>query len=242
MNHAYNLSGSAPVLKKYRVATGSSTNQIAGTYVTVAAANGSGVVIGLTTTVTEQVGHNLDAATGSTAPTADANALTTVLINPDAVYRLRMCGGATSGTALSTSTEQTGGSKTVHAFHATTDPDPNSPSMDEGTIFSVSGANMGQVRKITSVGANACTTTEGWVTANSAGDVFVVIPWTIGDTAGDNINLTSNLLEARQDIAVGTGADFRPIELQIDFSSQVNALRNSFVFAQMVANVLNTAT
>ena len=48
MNHAYNISGGAPVVKKYRVASGSSTNQVAGGYVTVATSGVTGVVLGIT--------------------------------------------------------------------------------------------------------------------------------------------------------------------------------------------------
>lgn len=227
MNFAYSFSGGAPVIKKYRVASGSTAN--AGGYVSEIVAGGSGVVLGTTTTVANVVGHTLDAATGSTAPSSDTTPVTSVVINPDAVYRLLIVKGATGG-QIDILTESAGGSKTVNTI-TTGETAPNSPTMDEGTIVCISGANKGQIRKITSVGATAATTVEGWINNNASGDIMILLPWTPADTAANNINLTTDLTAARADIAVGTGADMRTIELSIDNSDVFNARNRSLVLA-----------
>lgn len=228
MNFGYSFSGGAPVVKKYRVASGSSA--VAGGYVSAAVANGSGVVKGLVTTVVLQVGSTLDAATGSTAPTADGNAVTSVIVNPDAVYRLLIVKGATGG-QVDVLTESTGGSKTANTI-TTGETAPNSPSMDEGTITCISGVNLGTRRKITSVSATVATITEGWVTANVAGDVFMLLPWCPEDGPNANIQLTTDLTSARADIASGTGANMRPVELDIKYSSTAEARNGSYVLAR----------
>ncbi len=226
MNFAYSLSGGAPVIKKYRVATASSA--VAGGYVTGIVANGSGVVLGLATTVIDQVGHTLDAATGAVTPTSDTAAVTSVVVNNDAVYKFLIVKGATGG-QLDVLTESVGGSRTVNTI-TTAETAPNSPEMDEGTIVCISGVNKGQVRKITSTAATTATTVEGWVNLNAIGDMFLLLPFTPADIVSDNINLTTDLTAARADVAYGTGADFRVIELQVDQGSTYTARNQSLVF------------
>lgn len=238
MNFGYSFSGGAPVIKKYRVASGSTAN--AGGYVTVAVAGGSGVVLGLVTTVADQVGSTLDAATGSTAPTSDTAAVTSVVVNPDAVYRLLVVKGATGG-QIDILTESAGGSKTVNTITAG-ETAPNSPSMDEGTIVCISGANKGQTRKITSVAATTATITEGWVNNNATSDVFILLPWTPADVAGNNVQLTTDLASARADIVVGTGADMRPVELIVDQATVTLARNSSYLLAMFDDHIYRQAT
>ena len=228
MNFGYSFSGGTPIIKKYRVASGPSA--VPGGYVTAAVANGSGVVKGLVTTVVLQVGSTLDAATGSTAPTSDSTPVTSVIVNPDAVYRMLIVKGATGG-QVDVLTESAGGSKTANTI-TTGETAPNSPSMDEGTITCISGVNLGQRRKITSVSATVATITEGWVTANVAGDVFMLLPWCPEDGPTANVQLTTDLTSARADIAVGTGANMRPVDLLIDYANTFNARNLSYVTAR----------
>lgn len=235
MKFGYSYSGGAPVIKKYRVASGSSA--VAGGYVSAAAANGTGVVKGLTTTVVLQVGHTLDAATGSATPTADTTALTSCVINPDAVYVMPIVKGATGG-QIDILTESAGGSKIANVI-TTGETAPNSPSMDEGTIVCISGANKGQMRKITSVGATTATNIEGWVNNNAIGDIFILLPWSPADGAVANVNLTTDLASARADIAVGTGANMRPVELFIDQASVALARNGSLLYAAFNDSIFN---
>ena len=237
MNFAGCLSGAAPVKRRVRIATGTAAITKAGGIVTASTAGVTGVVFGLTTAIANQVGVYLDTAiAGTVSPTADANALLTVILNPDAIYRIRMGDSATSGTSLTISTG-TDTSKTANVMTAG-DPDPSSPTKDEGYIAAISGANTGQIRKITSVATTVTAThIEGWVNTPIAGDQYLLVPWTpfegASGGAGSKINLTTDLTEGREDIAVGTGQYFRILELVFDFSSAVNASRNSFIMAML---------
>ncbi len=228
MNFGYSFSGGAPVIKKFRVASASTAN--AGGYVSANVAGGTGVVLGVTTTVVLQVGHTLDAATGSATPTTDSGPVTSVVINPDAVYRMLIVKGATGG-QVDVLTESAGGSKIANTI-TTGETAPNSPGMDEGTIVCISGANKGQTRKITSVAATIATNIEGWVSNNAIGDIFMLLPWQPGDGPVANVNLTTDLASARADIVVATGANMRPVELFIDQGSTFQARNRSYLFAR----------
>ena len=239
MKLAYIIGGGGALQKRYKISASMAT---AGVPVVVSAANGAGLALAATTTTADAVGVTLDTGTYSTTPAAGAEGTVLVTINPDAAWRLRMANGATAGTALAITTESVGGSKTTNTI-TTGDPAPNSAEMDEGTIVCVSGANAGQSRKITSTSATEATTTVGWYSNNAVGDVYIIVPWTPADVAGDNINLTSNLAEARQDIAVGTGMDFRILDLEFDLGSGVTPAReNSHVIALLDDHIFNTAT
>jgi hypothetical protein len=213
----------------------------AGVPVVVAAANGAGLALATSTAITDGVGVTVDTATYSTTPAAGAEGVVSVIINPDAVFRIRLNDGATAGTQLDYITESAGGSKTANTITTGNDA-PNSPEMDEGTIVCVTGANAGQSRKITSTSATVATVTVGWYNNNASGDTFILVPFHPLDVAADNVNLTSNLAEARQDIAVGTGADLRVMDLVFDLASLEAARNNSYVFAVLDDHVLQTAT
>jgi hypothetical protein len=236
MNYGYDLTGGAPVIKRYRI---SETLADPGVYVTVTTAGLTGVVKGVATTVVDQLGVTVSTATYSTTQGSVSSGVDLIL-NPLAVYRLLMSGGATEGTALTLTTASAAASNglsvTKTGASGAGDPDPNSPTMDEGTIVCVSGANLGQVRKITSVSATVATVIDPFA-AIAVGDQFILVPWTPGDTAADNIQTTTLITQARQDIAVGTGADLRPIELEFDVSTVSNAQRNSYVYARLVSHV-----
>jgi len=132
-----------------------------------------------------------------------------------------------AATAERAGTAQAGTGITI----TTGDDAPNSEEKDEGTIACVSGANLGQSRKITTTSATVYTVTVPFLNDIAAGDQFIAVPWTPADVVGDNINLTTNLQEGRQDIAVGTGADLRVFDLEFDSASVSHARRQSFVYA-----------
>lgn len=215
-------------MKKYRVASGSTAN--ANGYVTAAVDGGTGVVLGVTTTVVLHVGSTIDAATGSATPTSDTGPVTTVIINPGAVYRMLLVKGATGG-ALDLLTESGGGSKIANTI-TTGETAPNSPDMNEGIIACISGANKGQVRKITSVSATIATNIEGWVNNNAIGDLFIMAGTFPGDGPLAAVNLTTNLANHRADITGATGVEMRVVEYQFDFSDVTNARNGSYSFAR----------
>lgn len=237
MNYAWDESDAAPHLRRMKI---SATFATAGIYATVGAANGAGLEVGLRTTVGEQVGVTQDTGTYSTTQ-GDAEGLVTVITNPLAVYRLLMVGDESSAQLTVTTNSSASAAGTVVTI-TSGDPAPNSPTMDEGTIVCVAGANLGQTRKITSVAATTATVTVPFLNDIAASDVFILVPWTPNDTAGDNVNLSLNYANAQQNVAVGTGADLRPLALEFDTSSQANAQQKSYVYAALVNHVLVVGT
>ena len=227
MNLAYLLSGGAPVIKRYK---SGSTFAAPGGYATIVVDGGAGVVLGLATTVADQVGCSLDTTTYSTTQ-GDAEAVVSLIVNPDVVLKIRMGRTATAATQLQVTTNSAADTAGTAVTITTGDDAPNSTEKDEGTLACVGGANVGQSRKITTTSATVYTLTVPFLNDIASGDQFLAVPWTPADVAGDNINLTTNLQEGRQDIAVGTGADLAVFDLEFDFSSVTNARQKSFVYA-----------
>ena len=221
------LNGGAVVIKRYK---SGSTFTTPGGYATVTVDGGAGIVLGLATTVADQVGYVYDTATYSTTQ-GDAEAVVSVAINPDLILKLRMGRTATAATQLQVTTNSAADTAGTAVTITAGDDAPNSTEKDEGTLVCIGGANVGQSRKITTTTATVYTVTVPFLNDIASGDQFIAVPWTPADVAADNINLTTNLEEARQDIAVGTGADLRVLELQFDTASVSHARRNSYVYA-----------
>lgn len=237
MNFAWDEIGGQQILRRMKISASFAT---AGIYATVAAANDAGIVVGLRTTVGSQVGVTVDTGTYSTTQ-GDAEGTVQVITNPYGVYRMLMVGDEASAQLGITTNSAASAAGTVVTI-TSGDAAPNSPSMDEGTVVCVSGANVGQTRKITSVAATTATVTVPFINDLAANDVFILVPWTPNDTAGDNVNLSLNFSNAQQDVAVGTGADFRPLALEFDVSSVTNARQRSYVYAALVSHVLTQGT
>ena len=227
MNLAYLLGGGGPVIKRYKSA---STFTAPGGYATITADGGAGVVLGLVTTVADQVGLTLDTTTYSVTQ-GDAEAVVSVMVNSDAVLRIRMGRTVTAATQLQVTTNSAAETAGTAVTITAGDDPPNATEKDEGTLACVSGANVGQTRKITTTSATVYTLTVPFLNDIASGDQFLAVPWTPADVASDNVQLTTNLQEARQDIAVGTGADLAVFDLEFDFSSVTNARQKSFVYA-----------
>lgn len=241
---AYILSGAAPVIKKFQFGV---TLTQAGIPFTIPASNTAGVVIGTTTSAVDLVGFSLDAgldktglaqSTYTTTQGTGANSaerMVTLIINPDAAWRLLMSGGATENTALSTQTvtSASGGGTAV-----TTGATWTGTEFDEGYVWGLAGANAGAARKITSTSATAGTVTIPFDYAVAVGDTFLRCPYT--PMQGTKIQLTTNLYQADASIAVGTGGDFRPIELILRDGTDAGAT-NSFVVAVSNSHALRLA-
>lgn len=237
MNYAWDEIGGQMVLRKMKIGASFAT---AGIYATVAGANEAGVAVGLRTTVGSQVGVTVDTGTYSTTQ-GDTEGVVTVITNPYGVYRLLMVGDESSAQLTLTTNSAASAAGTVVTI-TTGDPAPNSPTMDEGTLVCVSGANVGQTRKITSVAATTATALVPFTNDIAASDQFILVPWTPNDTAADNINLSLNFSNAEQDVAVGTGADLRPLALEFDVSSVANARQKSYVYALLVSHIASQGT
>ena len=172
MEFAYDLSGgSTTIMKKYQVAA---TNTTRGRPYLKNADDGTGVVLATVSGAVDYVGVNLDEAgtyvTAQQSDNSDTARLTTLVINPLGVFKARLAGGAanealTARTVTSASTD--GLTVTTSAF------DPNSPDLNEGTVWGYSGANAGKARKITSTAANAATVIVAFPYDIAVGDQFL---------------------------------------------------------------------
>lgn len=224
MNFAYTLSGAAPVIKKYQIAADSLT---AGVPKLIPAAGGAGVAVATTTSCTDFVGVTLDvAATYQTAQQSDNSdpaRLVSLIINPDAVWEALMSGGATENTALALQTVTTA---STTGLAVTTAAEWSNPTYDEGHTWGYEGANAGKARKVTSVSSTAGTVTVAFPFDTAVGDTFLRCPYT--PLQSTTIQLSTLLTQADASIAVGTGAELKPIELVLRDISD-NGRTNSFV-------------
>jgi len=217
------LSGGAPLIKKYQInATVSNT----GIPLLVGAADEAGLDLPTTTVAADVVGLNLDTAVFSTTQGSGENSaerLVSVVINPDAILRARMSGGAAEGTALAlqTVTVANAGGTVI-----TTGAEWSNPEFDEGIVWGFSGSGVGQERKITDTSATAGTVLVPFDFATIVGDEFLRAPyWAM---QGTTVQLTTLLTEADASIAVGTGAGFKVIDTELGSLSD-EGRTNSFV-------------
>ncbi len=204
------LSGGAPLIKRYQV---NATVSEIGIPLLIGTSEEAGLDLPSTTVAADVVGLNLDTATFTTTQGTGADSaerLVSVIINPDAILRARMSGGATSGTALAQHTvtaQDTGG--TV----ITTGTTWASPDFDEGVAWCFSGANVGQQRKIVDADATSATVLVPFDNTIEVGDVFLRAPYQ--RMQGANVQLTTELTEANANIVVGTGAGFKTIDWEL---------------------------
>ena len=234
MEYQYDLTGgSSAVIKKYQVAA---TNNTIGVPYLVPAGSGSGIVLATTTGAAKAVGVNVDAAgtyvTAQQTGAAETERLTSIILSPFAVYSMLMSGGATNGTAMVLHTAASGGSD---GLSLVSDVDTDSPEMDEGTIFCLSGANAGVSRKITSNSTTTVTLTVAFPRDVAAGDTFIIAPY--NPLQGITLQLTTTLDQADASIAVGTGAAFKTIELKFNDASH-EGRTNSYVYAMLAKHVM----
>lgn len=220
-----------------RLKTGISLTVMGGPLIVTAAA-GAGVVLGSTTGWTDAVGINEDLSTYSTTQ-GDTEGVARVVVDPGAVYKWRIAGAATDGTQALIVTNSAASTAGTVITITTGDVAPNSPTMDEGFAYCVSGANAGQSRKITSVAATTATVTVPFTNDLAVGDVFMLLPWTPFDVAGNNLQFSTALGEADQSIAVGTGA---PVRITGHIFNLTNARTDSWVEGVADDHVLNVTT
>lgn len=159
-----------------------------------------------------------------------------MILNPFAVYSMPMSGGAAEGTALQLFTAVSGGSDGLTIVF---DDSVGSPEMADGTVFCLSGANVGISRKLTSTSTVTGTFVVAWPRDVNAGDTFVVVPYS--DLFGIKVQLTTLLNQADASIAVGTGAALKPIEMIFNEGSEgrgkayLNAVLANSVFTTAMA-------
>lgn len=236
MELAYTLGGGAPIMKRYQSGV---TNTNTGVPYTVPASATAGVVIGTTTGATDLVGISVEAPgtynTAQQANNADPASMVRLIINPDAVWRALMSGGATENTALTLRTVTTA---STDGLAVTTAESWTSTEFDEGSTWGYDGANAKILRKITSTSSTAGTVTVAFPNDTAVGDNFIRVPYNPMQTV--TVQLTTNLYQADASIAVGTGAPYRVIELIAnDISNEGRT--NSYVLFASNSHALNLA-
>lgn len=218
MKLSYLLSGNAPVVKKYQI--GETWLDVAGIPVEIPTLSDvAGVQMCETNGCVDALGVTLDkphanngkaAASSTTRLTAqqtdasDPSQVVSVVINPGAVWKARLSGGSTSGTAL---TAQTNTTASTDGLTITTS--SNLSAYDDGVAWGATGANAGILRKVTAV-----TTTSTVVIAFpndiAVNDTFYYA--TFGPSEDAGIQLTSNLDELDATADLQSTDNFRCID------------------------------
>ena len=218
MQLAYLIGGGATHYKKYKVAAG----HAAGIVVLRPAEGATGVSTSTTTSVEDAMGVVVDLGNASTVATGsggaiaysttqgDPEAVYSVIINPDAVWRMLMVGSATNAalTQNTVTTAMTDGLSVTDSAGAF-----NSPDMDDGMVWYTAGTNAGQSRVITSSAATAVTVVMPFLYDDAVGDTFIVIPFNPGMFGA---TLSTNLLNVRQDAALGSDAAFAHVDVELN--------------------------
>ena len=153
-----------------------------------------------------------------------------VIINPDAIFRALMSGGAAPGTALTQliNTAESAGGTLV------TDADVGGASMDDGIVWCILGNNVGQSRKITTFSAStSLTVTVPFRRTIAVNDQFCQAPYLPLTTRA--IQLTTDLLQANAAIAVGTGGNATVVEVYLNGRSDsfVHFIARDHVFNEL---------
>lgn len=242
-NLGYILSGAAPVIKKFKV--GATPNfAVAGAPAVVAATTDAGVVPVTAGTVGITVGLALDTATYTTTQStilASGDAQVSVVINPDAVVRLRCSGTAAAGGNLSTITNSVASSGGTAVTITTGDPIPNSNTKLDGTLICISGANLGLRRRVTTVSATVYTVLVPFPYAIAVGDQFIVVPYFPGGVTatgvnGDNLTFTTTpgtlATEADTTVASSTaGNRYGHVDIIADTADKSRVVAETYLLA-----------
>ena len=234
MEYAYSLSGAAaPVLKRYQVAA---TDTTIGRYYLKAADGGVGVVLGSTTDGTDFVGVNVDAAgtfaAGQNADGSDNAKYTALIVNPLAIYRARLSGGATDGTALTARTVTTATTDGLVITHSAFD--ASSPDMDEGVIWGYLGANAGVYRKITATSTTSTTVILAFPRDDAVGDQYLVAP--IYPTRSIVAQTTTNNTEIDATAAIAGDVELIVTEMLLNDLAG-SGLTQSYAYVQFADNL-----
>lgn len=237
MKYAYSLAGGAPIVRKFQIAA---TASVAGIPLTKGGSGVKGLGVATTVAAVGMVGVTLDTATVVTAQQSDSSdtaRLVSVIINPHAVYRAKLSGGATENTALTKYTVSTASTDGLSVTAALTSAgvavDFTSPASDESVIFGYDGANAGYGRKITSTGsATVATVLVAFPNDTVVGDNFLRIPICSAPYGYETQypQLTTNLWQVDASAAVDTdNVNFNTVELEIR-DAGLNGITNSFIY------------
>ena len=243
MEYMYNLSGSSPVIKRYKVASGAI---VEGTAVLRAASDTNGLAVSTTTSLQDTLGvvvdrgANTTVATGSGSAIAysttqgDAEAVFGVIVNPDAIWRIKMTGGATEDTAVPTRTVVTA-SSTGLIVEIVTSFDWTSPDLRLGIIWCTGGPNVGRSRRIASTGTDtsgSCSVIVPFPNDTVVGDTFLAC----GQFTGTATMTLSTLLTQMDATAAITGGAMACVDFEL------NGASDSYVHGLLMDHAFKGAT
>lgn len=220
MEFAKLMSGGAPTILLFQIGEAMANR---GVPVVVGGANNEGIALAATTTASDLVGITTDLqatlVTAQQTDNSDPAREVGVIVNPDAIYKVKCSGSSTSGTDLSTFTVTTASTDGL----VVTAGDFNTVDLDEGSVHCITGANVGITRKITSTSSTAATVKVAFPNDIDVGDVFVATPFHPGED--QFVQLTSDLTEL--DCSVTTDTDnnnFRVLDVIFDGAGNTHAL------------------
>ncbi len=234
MLEAGHLCGGGSVIRNYKIGATFADPGIV-------AINGTAGIIPCTTTdFADTPGLALNTATYSTAQGAThAEGLVRVSVRPDLIIKALMSGGATEGTVLTllSNTSASTDGLTI------TDADVGSNDMDSGTVWCVSGANVGQSRLITThTGSTSFAVTVAFLNDIAVGDEFLFCPWGMqgaggaGDDGVGNVQTSTLFTQADASIASGTGGVATVVDLEL------NGRTDSYVLFVLQDHIFGVAT
>ena len=207
------LSGSAGIKKRYQV---NETLANIGAVMVVSATGEGGVGLGGAQVATDMVGLNLTTATytvtqGTGADSAER--LVDIIINPDAVMRFRMNNGATEGTALALQevTVASAGGTAVE-----TGAEWSNPTVLDGVVWGYDGANVSQIRGVTTVSSTVGTVVVPFDYGTVVGDNFLragIFPFSAD--GGVEMQLTAAFYEYDANAASTAGAEFVCVDFDL---------------------------
>ena len=205
MDMAYILGGSYPHIAKMRI--GESVSQ--GVPLVGAMDGESGAQEISNTAFVNVLGVCQEDVTYSTTQATDGSDLDRVaacIINSDAVWKAKLSGGATEGTLLPVATVDTADSAGLSV-----ETDVAMTIYDNGTIWGLTGANKGQVRKIDEIsGAHASVLVP--FLAVAVGDTFLVSPFHQGGPTL-TVELTTLMTEVNNAADPTSNIPMTPIDL-----------------------------
>lgn len=232
MRFAYSLAGNAPVVKKYQIGETFNAGIVGIPVEYPTLSDTDGVLMCETNSVVDTLGVSLDnpgtRQTAQQSDNTDPARLVSVIVNPSAVWRARLSGGATSGTAL---TAQSNTAASTDGLTITTT--ANNSAYDDGVAWGYTGANANILRKITAV-----TTTSTPIVAFpfdlAVGDTFMFCTFGPGEDAG--IQLTTDLDEFDATADLQTTDNMRCLDFfQWDASERGNL--NSYAEVMLIDHV-----
>ena len=222
------LSGGAPLLMKYQIAE---TFANAGVIGTIDVSAEAGVNLATTAGIVDMIGVSLDAGTYNTVQgtgASTAETLVTFSIRPDVIIRSRMSGGATSGTSLTAVTETTG---ETAGLVITTGASWTSPSFADGTVWGLTGNNVGQSRKTPAVDGTSTTLDVPFDNNILLNDTYLRTP--IHPHESILVELTSDLTEIDATVAISGDAELVCIDLDL------NGVADSYAYFVPGDHILN---